>query len=164
MTCDDIKSELRRLLSYDPETGVIVWTQDLRSGVHAGDVAGRFNRQGYRRIQFRNKEHLSHRVAWLLMTGDWPNGFIDHRNLDRADNRWCNLREATSEQNTVNSPGRGKWAKGVSFHKRSGKFVAQIKVSGRSRHLGSFETEGEAAQSYAVAAVEAWGEYARTAA
>jgi len=41
---------------------------------------------------------LSHRVAFALMAGRWPERDINHRNGVRNDNRWSNLREATHAQ------------------------------------------------------------------
>jgi len=37
------------------------------------------------------------------MTRKWPAYAVDHRNLDKGDNRWDNLREATRSQNMANT-------------------------------------------------------------
>jgi hypothetical protein len=51
--------------------------------------------------------------------------------------------------------------KGVSWDKSKGKWVAQIKRTGRQRHLGRYDDEIAAAEAYDEAARETWGEHAR---
>lgn len=81
--------ELRAALTYDPETG---------------QVFGRscfLDRRGYADIRWRNRPTVSFRrarVAWALMTGEWPDT-IDHINGIRDDDRWVNLRNVSNAQN-----------------------------------------------------------------
>jgi hypothetical protein len=93
---------LRALLSYDPVSGVLVGLIKPSQPVRAGAVAGGIN-HGYRRIKIGRRIYGAHRLAWLYMTGEWPCNEIDHINCDRADNRWCNLREATDSQQFANA-------------------------------------------------------------
>jgi hypothetical protein len=51
--------------------------------------------------------------------------------------------------------------KGVHWAKGSRKWVAKIEVSGRSKYLGSFTVEADAARAYDAAAEAAWGDFAR---
>ena len=46
---------------------------------------------------------------------------------------------------------RGEYPVGVCFHKPSGKFMAQLKVNGKMKHLGRFTTPDEAFQAYKTA-------------
>lgn len=46
--------------------------------------------------------YKAHRIIWLWVTGEWPNGQIDHINRDALDNRWSNLRIATPNANARN--------------------------------------------------------------
>lgn len=88
----------------------------------------------------------------------------DHINGNGLDNRRANLRPATNSQNQANAriPRSNKSGfKGVWLHRPTGRFWAYIKVNRIRRHLGCFATAEEAAQAYDVAAIEAWGEYAR---
>src|ERR1700719_1662744 len=93
---------LRELLSYDPETGVFRWLVRKRQNVKAGDVAGSFDGCGYCKISIDRRAYKAHRLAWLYMTGEWPPAEIDHINMNRADNRFANLRLATRHQNMAN--------------------------------------------------------------
>ena len=83
-----------------------------------------------------------HRLAWLYMTGEFPNGQIDHINHVRNDNRWCNLRVVNNQENHKNRP-KQKNNKtgivGVAFNKRTSKYIAYITVNKKRVSLGYFD-------------------------
>lgn len=87
---------------------------------------------------------------------------IDHKNLNRLDNQRGNLRPATRSQNCINTglkKSNSTGFKGVYFEKGRGKFVAQIRVSGKRLHLGRFETAELAYEAYRQAARQYHGEF-----
>jgi hypothetical protein len=155
---------LRGLLHYDSSTGVFTWRVAAGYRVHAGDVAGRGHHDGYRRIKVMWKEYGAHRLAFLYMTSRWPRNQIDHRNLNRADNRWCNLREATPSQNNSNSRARGmSGVKGAYRHKLTNKWVSEITAGEDRFYLGLFDTKEAAGMAYRAEAERLFGEFARPA-
>src|SRR5688572_15965797 len=108
---------LRELLRYDPESGIFYWIAHRR-GLQIGDIAGREASRGEWRITVDYVEYVAARLAWLYMTGEWPSHEIDHRDQQKLNNKWDNLRPATRPQNASNRSGfrtnRHKY-KGVSF-------------------------------------------------
>lgn len=89
--------------------------------------------------------------------------FVDHINGDKTDNRKCNLRIASSQQNSMNIGLRRNnksGYKGVRFDKRRSKWYAEIKKDYRSRFLGYYDCKHEAARAYNEAAIELHGEFA----
>ncbi len=89
---------------------------------------------------------------------------IDHRNGDGLDNRRSNLRPATYAQNGANrrlSSHNTSGFKGVVLKKSTGRWVAQIRVAGEQRHIGTYPTAEDAARAYDAAALAAFGEFAR---
>lgn len=89
-----------------------------------------------------------------------PEQLVDHINGDGLDNRRCNLRLVTREQNQRNRRARnGSDYKGIT-RTPSAKWRARIEVEGQSRHLGLFETQEAASQAYHRACVELFGPYA----
>lgn len=82
----------------------------------------------------------------------------DHINGDGLDNRRENLRLASPSQNARNQRAKGKFLKGVSYHK--GRYVARICCEGKSIALGSFDSEVEAASAYNKAATSLFKEFA----
>ena len=78
--------------------------------------------------------------------------FIDHINYNGLDNRKANLRFASRTQNnrhtrrTLN-PGKSKF-KGVSWYNREKRWVVRITANGRTRYVGYFKDEIEAAKAY----------------
>lgn len=100
-----------------------------------------------------------------LIMAAGPGVEVDHRNGNGLDNRRENLRLSSHRLNLANQRpqvGRSSVYKGVSKVARTGCWEAYIKVDGRKRNLGSYRDEEEAARAYDTAAIEAWGEFART--
>lgn len=164
----DLKAErVRKLLDYDPLTGIFRW-RDMPQGRRSliGEVAGFPGNNGHWRIQIDGRTYQAHRVAWLYMTGVMPVEEVDHENLKRSDNRWENLRLATHAQNMSNTSARAtntSGFKGVSLFKQSGKWKAQIQSEGKGYHLGLFDTPEAAHAAYVEAANRLHGEFARAA-
>ncbi len=161
---------LREALDYDPETGVFTWRfqpnarKELNT-VLAGKVAGGMHARGYWAIRIDEWTYLAHRLAWLHVHGRWPERQIDHINMTRLDNRLVNLREATNSDNSCNRPmkaGNRAGLKGVSFHKRMGRWRARITKNGEHILLGHFDSPEEAAEAYAKAVSQYHGDFART--
>ena len=140
---------VRSRLSYDPETGRMTWLDGKRRGHLAGCVDG----EGYCVIRIDGVNRRAHRLIWLHVHGQWPTGMIDHINGDRFDNRLQNLRDVDGCANQQNK----RMGKGTSSHlgvcwvPRSSKWQAQIKVGGRTKYLGQFLAEDEAAAAYRTA-------------
>ena len=148
---------LKKALTYNPITGVFTSNGRRYLGKVVGTVAG-----GYRQIWFNGKVHRAHRLAFLYMTGAWPKQ-VDHKNMDRGDNRWSNLREVSHVNNQANSLPRGGTSrfKGVHVGRPHGKFIAKATVGGVTRYLGIFNNEEDAALMYDWFAIERYGNFAR---
>ena len=87
---------------------------------------------------------------------------IDHINGDGLDNRKENLRFATTQQNGFNRrPSNAIGLRGVTFHRHSAKWQAQIRHNGKWIYLGLFLTAEAAARCYDVHAKELYGAFAR---
>jgi hypothetical protein len=112
-------------------------------------------------IWIDGKRYYAHRLAWLYMTGKFPDQQIDHIDQDGTHNIWRNLREATNTQNAANSRRRNNASgfKGV-FWQRSRRWRASIMVNSRRIHLGYFNTPEEAYAVYLAAAQKYFGEFA----
>lgn len=155
---------LREVLDYDPDTGIFRWRRCGKLAIIAGTIAGYVRSDGYVLIGIKGPYYMAHRLAVAWMTGEWPAHQVDHKNLNRADNRWCNLRQCTNSQNQANtprSPSRNTTgAKGVSKRK-NGRFIAHVTKNKKIVHLGTFATIAEAKAAYDLGAVKHFGEFAR---
>lgn len=147
---------LREILFYDLSTGGFRWLE-RKQGRRAR--VGSVKRDGIR-IKIDYRGYQAHVLAWAWVTGEWPEGEIDHINNNPFDNRWSNLRPATRQQQTWNRSKR----KGT-LHKQFGIFrTAEGRWSARIQQefLGNFDTADEAAAAYRQAAIERYGSYAHS--
>ncbi len=153
-------------LSYDSETGLFTWKDRPNSkggGAKIGDLAGCENTQGYIVIRFKRVLYLAHRLAWFFVHGQMPKR-LDHKNLNKADNRISNLRIATFQQNAANMTVQKRTAskyKGVYLHKNS-RYYAYVIVNRKKINLGAFGVAEDAANAYDLAAIKYFGEFANT--
>lgn len=158
------QDRLKELLHYDPDTGVWRWRVS-RGRVIPGEKAGRTDANGYVGIRVERELYYAHRLAWVYMTGEWPLNQIDHINMDRADNRWCNLRAATVSQQRMNrrrQTNNRSGHKGVYWHKAAQKWVAEVNADGKKHYLGLFECPELAALVCSEHTAKYHGAFART--
>jgi HNH endonuclease len=172
----DIEPEtLRELFDYCEDTGALTWRKTLLRPTnwnrrYAGKQAGYINHWGRRVIAIigvdrKKRRYYASVIAWAWMTGEWPVGDVDHRDLGKANDRWDNLRPASRSQNLFNAPlncRNTSGFKGVHFDKARKKFSANIQAFKVPKRLGRFETIEEAVAARAKAAEELHGEFART--
>ena len=154
--------ELKRILHYDPDTGVFTWAVP-RPKIRIGRVAGTMHHKGYVNLEIRGKHYAAHRLAWFYVTGVWPAEQIDHVDRDRANNAFSNLRPATNGQNRANSRTTNKHGlKGVRHCKwlKEKPYLAQITYNKRAIYLGCYPTPEEAHEAYKRKAAELHGEFA----
>lgn len=148
------------LFSYDPETGALRWRSTVNSRAVAGATAGARNNHGYLKLQFDHRPYTAHRVAWLIMTGEWPDLQVDHINGKRDDNRWANLRLASQVDNSRNQARPNKTGfKGVT--RKGERYIASIRKGAKVVHLGMFDTAQAAHAAWLDAAKVDHGEFVR---
>ena len=143
------QSELKEILEYRPDSGEFFWKIQPTSWIPAGTKAG-YHSNGYVQIRVRKKLYYAHRLAVLYMTGNEPVEQVDHINGIRSDNRWCNLREASTtdnQRNAAKSKNNSSGVVGVCWDKRKQKWMARIYVEGKPRFIGYFSNISDAAAS-----------------
>jgi hypothetical protein len=103
------------------------------------------NKSGYYRTDISNKHILVHRlIAYAYLGLDITNSKIqvDHINLDRSDNRVCNLRLVTHQQNQFNTNAKGY------YKTKYGRYQSEIIANGVYEYLGTYATLEEARNKY----------------
>jgi hypothetical protein len=91
--------QLRKILSYAPTTGIFRWEVSASGRAPVGAIAGAKNGRGYHQIRIGGRPYSASRLAWLYMTGKWPNSEVSYINGKPSDTRWANFREVISSQN-----------------------------------------------------------------
>ena len=160
------RDSLREVLGYRPRKGEFFWLIcPFRGHVIPGEIAGSIYTNGYRYITIDDVPYRAARLAWLYVYGEPVPSQIDHRNLNKSDDRISNLRAVTSSQNQAN---RGLMVtntsgiKGVRWQADRQRWGAAITINGVARNLGRFLTKEDAIAAYDAAATAAWGQFARS--
>jgi len=155
---------MSKVLSYDPETGILTWKIDMGQGgrIKAGSEAGCICKNtGYLKITLFKRNNLGHRLAWLLHYRELPDKKIDHINRIRSDNRISNLRLVTNSENGKNRKihiNNSSGHTGVNWSKRYSKWMARVKKGNKRVHLGYFENISDAVFAYEKASKELYPE------
>ena len=156
MSSSEIYQEAHRLFNYEPETGLLIRKVN-QAQQKAGTPVGCQKASGHLMVSIKCKNYLVHRVIWLMQTGDWPTGVIDHINQQPADNRWANLRDTTisvNQQNSDKLPSnntsgyKGVCKYGELWRAQIGTTEAGVR---KAHWLGDFATPEEASAAYQTA-------------
>lgn len=162
---------LKELIRLDADTGRLFWIKDRRTGRGAGRVVasagsevGYLDDKGYRVTCVDYVDLPCHRIAFALANGRWPGpGLqVDHINGNRSDNRPCNLREATIQQQRMNKGCHAASGLKGAYAARRGKWTSRIMVNRKNVCLGTFPDAESAHEAYKAAAKRLHGEWART--
>jgi hypothetical protein len=157
---------LNSLLDYDPETGSLIWRlkPDQSRGERTFNTrygrkeAGAINTCGHRQLRINGRLTLAHRIVWKMMTGLEPPKHLDHIDGNPSNNRWINLRSATSCSNTWNRKLNQNNTSGYSCiypmnteRPTSKKFRVLMQINGRKKLIGDFHTLEQAKAAYETA-------------
>jgi len=157
------QTRLRSVLDYSPDTGEFIWLMrdisafatkrafSMWNARYAGKSAGSATTKGYTRICItingKQGRYQAHRLAFLWMEGEFPKHQADHINGLRSDNRWANLRRVTNRGNQKNTKMRSdntSGVVGVYWHKKTGRWSAQIGIPRQYKYLGRYRDWFEA--------------------
>lgn len=154
---------LKEVVNYDPETGIFTWKIKLNNNLVVGSIAGTLTTRRHIRLTIDGNHCQAHRLAWLYVYGEWPEGDVDHINNIRTDNRIENLRLATKSQNGMNckvAEDNKSGVKGVCWDQRLKRWRAYVTKEGKTteKRFKSFE---EAAEYVKKLREELCGEFTR---
>ena len=138
---------------YKPLTGELIRKRKTEF------TAGTMNSRGYLHTQIGDHKYVVHRVVWKWVTGSDPCGLLlDHKDRNKANNAWNNLRTATDSQNQANKP-KSTGVYRVQLKSGRTKFVALMRFEGKPLRLGRFDTQEEAQACYRKAHVSLHGSF-----
>jgi hypothetical protein len=167
---------LNQALSYDKDTGELTWKlrppchfknkngYETFNGQFAGKKAGSVSKNGYLKVSIDGVSYLAHRLIYKMKKGVDPSGEVDHRDTNRLNNKWKNLRASTSSQNQHNASIRKDnktGFKGVHFHKKRNMYVANVRLGGDTVYREFFDTPEEAYKARCKAVKKLHKKFAR---
>ena len=133
--------EVREAFDYDEETGQLIWKIAPCNRVSIGDVAGSYDKNGYRRTGYKGGTYFIHRLVFGYVHGKFPSNDIDHIDGDPANNRISNLRSVSRQENLKNtklSKNNSSGVGGVYWNKKTSKWETAIGIKGKKSYLGLF--------------------------
>lgn len=87
------------------------------------------------------RKNIHRLIAEHFINNENNKEYVDHINNDKTDNRIQNLRWVTLSENTHNQKHKG-------YRYENGKWRSRIRVNGKKKQLGMFNTEEEAKIAY----------------
>lgn len=171
------RSDLEIHLEYHPKEGHFTWKPKPDSNHRnrlVGKIAGgtKYKNKRYARIDIPGGETrvsvLIHYLVWFFETGSWPGpkDQLDHRDGDKTNNRFSNLRLVTHAENSRNrkiTANNSSGFKGISLCKKNKNKPYRVSITYNKKlyFLGSYATLEEAKEVRRKAELKYYGEFSR---
>lgn len=159
-----LKFKIRNIIGYED-----LYTIDVEGRVFGKKrqkyLEPQTNNHGYFLVNLsKNNEQKTFLIHRLIALHFKPNPenkpTVDHKDGNRLNNNIDNLRWATRSQQSMNKNIQSNNTSGfVGVHKRRDKWRAQIKINGKQKHLGLFDTPEEASAVREAEARKLFGEF-----
>lgn len=143
------RETLRKYYRYCPDSGnlyLIVTVDSWGNETPIFKQVGTIHKNGYTLVQMFGRTMKVHRLAFLYMTGQYPE-FVDHINGIRSDNRWSNLRGVSRSENMRNraiGKNNTSGTLGINWFPQTKQWRVRINVDGVRYSLGLFDTLNDA--------------------
>ncbi len=129
------------------------------------EIAHYVDKDGYKASRSTDgKQFRHHRIIFKIVNGYLPDT-VDHKDGNTLNNHPDNLREATQSENLRNCKkreGSSKY-KGIYWNSKERKWVAQIRIDGKNKRIGTSSDELVAYEIWCKYAKEHYGDFARLA-
>jgi hypothetical protein len=167
---------MSREIRVDADVAFIPLTQGYEAVIDVADIGlvqGHYwrvlksprRRAIYAARDVRDDDKKSHMILMHRLIAAAPNGTqVDHRDCDGLNNRRCNLRLCTHAENQRNTGLRSdntSGFKGVRFDKQVGRWRAEIRLDGKYKFLGHFDSPSLASEARHIVAAKIYGDFAR---
>ncbi len=123
------QEQLRKWYVYEPETGNF----KVRA---TGKILGT-KTDGYLVVNMKGKVFAIHRLIYMYMLNTFPE-VVDHRDRDRSNNKWENLRGGDYFLNNHNIEADG------AYESSPGRYTSRVYHRGEYIVMGTFDTFNEA--------------------
>jgi hypothetical protein len=164
MTKESIVELIKQKYNYFPLMGFFTFKERLGDSCYnkkyAGKLAGSDKGHEYTRLSLNGRLIYAHQAAFAIMLGYIPEE-VDHRDTNKRNNKWDNLRESSRNTNCLNSSKRSlnkSGYKGVSWSKGSNCWRMDIRIN-NVRHYSLHRTAEEAYAEYKRKSRELHGEF-----
>lgn len=158
-------SWLHERFRLDTDAGRLYWIKPNKFhaekvGAEAGSVVSSRGK-AYWRVKIDGTIYKRSHIVYAMTHGRWPSPCVDHENGNSLDDRPCNLRAATVQENVWNRRSlRKKSPLPMGVRLTRGKYQARICKDGVSESVGMFDTPEKAAAAYQSARKERFNEFA----
>ena len=128
---------------YEPEEGRL-WRREPDGSLREVSLAWESNERGFVNATacFRYQKITATHICFMLQMGRWPTlgMIIDHRDGNRRNNKWSNLREGTQQQNLMNRCeyrlNEEGLERGVQRHRN--RYQVKLTLGGKPTYLGCY--------------------------
>ncbi len=138
------QEELKSLLKYDPETGILIWIKSNCNRISSGSEAGWLDKNGNIYITINNISYSSHNIVWLYLYGYYPSHMVVRKNGVKSDNRKINLCKAKQKKSKHTVFGYDHIIKLFNYDEKTGvltRLVTQSHNAKKGDIVGSIKKE-----------------------